>query len=638
MIRTPRLTDLLSMASGGRDVGLPSGEAVDEFFQHLEKHVPFPDGAFVELLPGELLEEWRRIGDTQSVPWPWVMLCELALASFLSPTACFHPLASFQVYSLTWSFFLHPGSCHTSNLLRLYQNVLHGVELKANQDRAEMRARLKAEAMPNQQAQQRLKLRLKKLGNVSLRLGTGSLEGVGLKMSADPGRTAASGFLVEGTQFLGWLQSEFGVNKAIATQLWERMSWQRDVINAQRAFGMTYPFLGVCGAVHLEDLWPLYSQADPLGLRSRLCLFYTRPAMKRARAIQTANELLGNTPGSNNLESRLVTRFYHIYRAHSPEHREENDFGFHLNYPFLNYTFAEEDDGAAEKLFYAHFDQQVQLQEENYLVRHEASKRHGKLKGKHLRHAMNFHNVLLAFAEQDPRTWPTGISATCMRAADLLGRHFEGVADAVQAQAAKAKHVDKPENTGPAAEATLRTHAARIAHLRNLDLDAFLVAVPAALKPHVVPFARALLLMATPWLESTFLKSHAYIRDNLVEAAEEKLVLIWTSLILLEKLQLAYCAVSSNTSGVKKLFAVKRLHDPDAPWSDVFEHVLQCFGVDLAAYQAQSLDAVLLERPATAPRSLPSGTHEALFKPPVPGIRFWSPVPFPSARGFALFC
>ena len=30
---------------------------------------------------------------------------------------------SFSVYSLMWSFFLHPGSCHTSNLLRLYHNV-----------------------------------------------------------------------------------------------------------------------------------------------------------------------------------------------------------------------------------------------------------------------------------------------------------------------------------------------------------------------------------------------------------------------------------------------------------------------------------------------------------------------------------
>ncbi|OLQ10741.1 hypothetical protein AK812_SmicGene5514 [Symbiodinium microadriaticum] len=69
-------------------------------------------------------------------------------------------------------------------------------------------------------------------------LGTGSLEGVGLRMSADPSCTSAAGFLVEGTQFLGWLQQELGINKAIGTQLWERMSWQRDVINSQRAFEM----------------------------------------------------------------------------------------------------------------------------------------------------------------------------------------------------------------------------------------------------------------------------------------------------------------------------------------------------------------------------------------------------------------
>ena len=127
----------------------------------------------------KLLEEWRRIGDTQSVPWPWVMLCELSLTSFLAPPARFH-LPSFQVYSLTWTFFLHPAWCHTSNLLRVYQNVLHRAELKANQDRAAARARLRAEAMPNAAAQPRLKARLTRLAGVSVRLGTGYLQGVGL--------------------------------------------------------------------------------------------------------------------------------------------------------------------------------------------------------------------------------------------------------------------------------------------------------------------------------------------------------------------------------------------------------------------------------------------------------------------------
>lgn len=146
------------------------------------------------------------------------------------------------------------SSCHTSNLLRLYHNVLHGVEQRANEHRANLRTRLQ-QAMPRPAGQAALKARLKKLHEISFRLGTGSLEGIGLRMASFPGWTAASGFLVEGTQFLQWLQAEFGINKVIATQLWERMSWQRDMVNGQRSFSMAYPFLGVCGALHLEDLW-----------------------------------------------------------------------------------------------------------------------------------------------------------------------------------------------------------------------------------------------------------------------------------------------------------------------------------------------------------------------------------------------
>ena len=33
------------------------------------------------------------------------------------------------------------------------------------------------------------------------------------------------------------------------------------------------PFIGVCGALHLEDIWPLFTGSDPLGLRGRMCFF-----------------------------------------------------------------------------------------------------------------------------------------------------------------------------------------------------------------------------------------------------------------------------------------------------------------------------------------------------------------------------
>ena len=78
------------------------------------------------------------------------------------------------------------------------------------------------------------------------------------------------------------------------------------VVNSQRSFEIVYPFLGVLGALHVEDLWPIFAQPDPLGLRGRLQIFYSRPVMKRARDIETANDNLGNQKGTDSLEKRLV--------------------------------------------------------------------------------------------------------------------------------------------------------------------------------------------------------------------------------------------------------------------------------------------------------------------------------------------
>ena len=580
----------------------PTGEKVDEFFQLLEQQVPFPAAELEQLIPAALLQHWKDLGATQSVAWPWVMLCELCLVSFLTPNARFLPLPSFAVYSLTWTFFLHPGSCHTSNLLRLYHNVLHGLEDKANEDRRAMRARLRQHAMPGAQGQAALKERLKKLQHITFRLGTGSLEGIGLRIASFVGWTAASGYLVEGTQFLQWLQAEFGVNKAIATQLWERMSWQRDVINLQRSFSMAYPFLGVCGALHLEDIWPLYAHADPLGLRGRLCLFYSRPVMKRAREIEAANERLGNIGGTNQLETLLIDRFYRVYQAHALEHRDEAVFVHHLGYPFLNYTFAADNNEEAKQIFVAHFDHHANLQEENYLVQHEASKRHGKLKGKHLRLALNWTNLQSAFAATEPTAWPTTVSASAMQAADLLGKYCEGVTDVIYKFIARSSQSPEP---APAAQQPReeRGMVGRIARLRDLSLAAFLEQHPVASHPHLHPFTALLLRMHSIWLDSTLLKSHCFIRDHLPQAShEEKMQLILLAFFCLEKLQLAACGLSTNNSGPRKLFACKRHLPPGAPHLAAVQAVLSIFEVPLEEYRAPSPGELQRDVPNAAPR------------------------------------
>ena len=46
--------------------------------------MPLAEDALAQLLPPAVLAEWQNIAATQSVPWPWVMMCEMALASFVS--------------------------------------------------------------------------------------------------------------------------------------------------------------------------------------------------------------------------------------------------------------------------------------------------------------------------------------------------------------------------------------------------------------------------------------------------------------------------------------------------------------------------------------------------------------------------
>ena len=582
---------------------LPTGERVDEFFQRLEAEVVFPEAEIAALTPAPLLQHWKDVGATQSVAWPWVLLCELALASFLTPNARFQPLASFSVYSLTWGFFLHPGSCHTSNLLRLYHNVLHGLEERANAHRAAERQRLTANVMPNPAAQRALKEQKKKLQPITFRLGTGSLEGIGLRIASFVGWTAAGGFMVEGTQFLQWLQTEFGVNKAIATQLWERMSWQRDVINLQRSFSMPYPFIAVCGALHLEDIWSLFAGPDPLGLRGRLCLFYTRPVMKRARDIAAANARLGNLRGSCRLETLLVDRYFPIYQAHSTDYRDEAVFHFHLGYPFLNYDFSLDGDGAAETAFMASFDEHVALQEENYLVNQEESKRHGKLKGKHLRHALNWLNLINAWGPAAYNHWPTGVTQDALKAAELIGRHCEGVAALVKSFTA-AKEVAR--EAGPDAP---RSQTGRLASLVAAPAATLLAGITAH-RAFVLKFAATVLTMHTAWLESTRLRSHSRIRDDLADTPQDEILLVvWHTMLLISHLGLGVCALSTNTTGPKKLFLLKR-GLPQDPWA---ADVLGFLGVAVDAYRAPTAAEIRAKRPSNAPTvAFPDVTDEAV--------------------------
>ena len=58
---------------------------------------------------------------------------------------------------------------------------------------------------------------------------------------------------------------------------------------------MFYPHIGVSGNVHVEDIAPIFLQADPLGLRGRLLFFYARQRFCRLEEIRAANEALNTT-------------------------------------------------------------------------------------------------------------------------------------------------------------------------------------------------------------------------------------------------------------------------------------------------------------------------------------------------------
>eukprot|EP00434_Breviolum_minutum_P007178 symbB.v1.2.006335.t1/scaffold378.1/size217351/13 len=144
--------------------------------------------------------------------------------------------------------------------------------------------------------------------------------------------------------------------------------------------------------------------------------------------IQSANDRLNNSTGSNRLESDLVELFYPIYRAHAVEHRDEAVFTPHLGCPFLTFCFSEAEDGAAYIYFSEKFDEHVRLQEGKFLVQHDLSKQHGKLKGKRLRHAINWHNLTCAFSGADAVMWPTSVTRQSSQAAGLIGERMRAPA------------------------------------------------------------------------------------------------------------------------------------------------------------------------------------------------------------------
>ncbi|CAK0841229.1 unnamed protein product [Prorocentrum cordatum] len=575
----------------------PSSEQIDAFFQMLEQAAPFPEAELAALAPPAVVEKWKSIGATQSAPWIWATVRELSLVSFLAPNARFTPLASFFAFSLSWMLLLRPGARRTPNLW------LHHY--------------LRLQALPNPAAKAALKERLQKLRDVSFRVGTGPLEGIGLKMYSDACCAAAGSFLAEGSQFLQWLQQELGLNKAIATQLWERMAWQRDVVNATRSFEMTHPFLGVLGAIHVEDVWHLFSQPDPLGARGRIGFAYTRPSMKRAREIHDANAELQNEKGTDKLEERIVNKFFAVYKARAIEHVGEGSFTHHLGYPFRNNDFPSTGGGQAETGFFDVFDAHAQQQEDAHLVQHEEAKKHGKLKGLHLRHALNWANAMNARGDVASDAWNTAIDLNALKAAQLIGDFSEKLADEMS-------NVARDAPAGGGGSVPGRGHAEKIRVTLSLSLSALRREIPVGQRAFTKALVIAMLKMQTIWLESTNLKAHSEIRDNLPAASnDEKLTAVWRCMALVKALQLGRAAMSTNPHGAKKMHLVKRSVIASDAHRQEFEAALNALGMEPGQYAAPTAEVADASRPQTAPALVRSAWASEAAQEAVTTLQQW---------------
>ena len=624
-----------------RGVPRPSERQIAEFFAKLDEQHPFPEAAFRELLPEEFIANWSAIGGSQSVPWPWIMVAELQLAGFLAPNARFLPLPSMKIYANDWMAYLHMGSCHTSNLLRLFNDIYHAIERAVNEARRdafkEAAHALEEDIARGGQEAVAAKERLHDLERIykalMMRFGGGSLEGIGRTMALQTNRTAASGFLVELALFLKWLEHEFGVNQAIATQLWERMAWLRYTINTDKSFEMTYPFLSLLAATHVDDTWDLFASADPLGLRNRLEFFYSRPTLKRWREIKDANATLRNT-GKNELETNYVAAFKPIFDAHDAALLPPAIFTYHLGYPFRDYTFADSD---AEAFAAAHFDRHRDLQEEAFGEDSEAAKREGKLKGKHLRHVLKFHLLLQArsnFGKKPYPDWNVHPGLNEVKLGFLLGTYLETINAAYRAFV----HVVVAADSAPGAvaQAAQNTQFARLRAIAALTLAELKETLPHEELPILWNIAAALLRAPRDWLDSTAARNMATVKPFLVSkvSLEEKTECVCRAMRLLEVTQVGLTQISTNLTSSKKLYLVKLPVPKPGQAATGFIALLASFHVRIQDYRGCDVDELNRVLPDHT-RAVTAPTVDAeLFQPHAQEIKTWAPqIPASSAAG-----
>ena len=397
----------------------------NEFFTNVEGE-SFPHELLLECYP-DAVDMWKKIGLTQNVPYEWVMMMELGMVSFLTPTAVLYPIESVTIYFLVWLFFCHPGATNTSNLLRLYQNIFDIIEARARTDRQtrydqwEQTNRKVDAAARRERGTHRSN---PYSGPLDMTQSAGSLEGEGRNMARVQNRGRSCGFTAEGKKIFSWLQAEGSVNEAIATELHERFKWKRTTLDPTRSFELYFPHFGAIGAVHLEDFAQMYLETDPLGLRGKVNFMYSRPKFHRSAGIRQGN---ADINPDRTLPQDRANFFWTLHVMHEPVLCGVHGFESQLKYPFRVYTLTEE----AKVLFDEKFDHHTEQQEASHLVNHDEAKYHAKAKTKHMRFGFLFflfdslRAMSAASGAAGGAPWPQRVDDRALKVSIAIGAYFD---------------------------------------------------------------------------------------------------------------------------------------------------------------------------------------------------------------------
>lgn len=248
---------------------------------------------------------------------------------------------------------------------------------------------------------------------------SGSVDGVVGRLSEPQNLSRAAAFLAEAQVFLTWISQESSQNQGLMAQLTDRLVWDKVTVKDRTTVLVDAPFIGICGAVHMEELMQSIGEADPLGLRERLLLMYERPRFVRSVQLQEACQKF---PAGSTMHEFLAGSFWPLHQAHHP-HIHPRNFKKDLNYSWLEYTFDEE----AATLFWENFDEHAALQESNYRLDQQLAKKAGKGKTRHFRLALPFHNLMQKVAGQTVEGWQMQVTAAAAKASLLFSRYMDSV-------------------------------------------------------------------------------------------------------------------------------------------------------------------------------------------------------------------